>query len=110
MAHTPPSSVETINEVRLVGTLSQEPLSRVLPSGDEVVTVRVVVPRPEGRSDALDCAIWTAAGRRKAKAWHRGDVVDIQGSLRRRFWRSPSGAASRWEVEVDQLRRLSRGT
>ena len=41
---------EAVNEVRLVGRVSQTPEERVLPSGDVLWTFRVVVPqgdRPE---------------------------------------------------------------
>jgi single-strand DNA-binding protein len=46
------SATEAVNEVRLVGRVSQQPQERVLPSGDSLWSFRVVVPRPEGRSPA----------------------------------------------------------
>jgi single-strand DNA-binding protein len=88
--------------------LSIDPIARVLPSGDEVVTFRVVVPRDEGRADALDVAIWAAGLRRRALAWKVGDVVTIEGAVRRRFWRTPTGAASRWEIEARTATRWRR--
>jgi single-strand DNA-binding protein len=33
-------------------------------------------------------------------------VVEVSGSLRRRFWRTPAGPASRYEVEVNAIRRV----
>ena len=36
-----------------------------------------------------------------------GDVVEVEGSLRRRFWRVGAGAASRSEVEVTRVRRVA---
>ena len=52
-----------VNEVRLVGRVSQQPEERVLPSGDVVWTFRVVVGRPppgqggaRATVDALECA------------------------------------------------------
>jgi single-strand DNA-binding protein len=38
-----------------------------------------------------------------------GTLVEIQGALRRRFWRTPTGSVSRYEVEVISLRRLPPG-
>jgi len=96
------------NLVELTGRLSVDPVPRTLPSGDEVVGLRVVVPRNDGRSDSFDCSAWTAALRRKVGAWHEGDVVELQGRLHRRFWRSPAGPASRWEVEISTIRRIVR--
>lgn len=101
-----------VNEVRLVGRVSQAPEERVLPSGDVLWTFRVVVPRPasSGRSsvDALECAAWSARARRSVASWHPDDVVEVSGAMRRRFFRSGAGAASRVEVEVSRGRVIRR--
>src|SRR6478752_2503497 len=103
---------QVANEVRLVGRLSTEPEERVLPSGDVVWTFRVVVPRPDrdGRTrvDALECAAWTARVRRAVGSWRSGDVVEVEGAMRRRFFRAGGGAASRVEVEVSRARVVRR--
>lgn len=112
----PPSGV---NEVRLSGRLAAEAAERDLPSGDAVVQLRLVVRRPPGRAgvtgsaavvDTIDLACWTPVLRRRALALRVGDIVEIEGSLRRRFWRGPAGPASRYEVEVASLRRTSTST
>jgi single-strand DNA-binding protein len=100
-----------INEVRLRGRLSGEPVERALPSGDVVVTFRLVVDRPEGggvRVDTLDCAAFRADARRRVLGAAHGDVIEVGGALRRRFFRSGVGSASRYEVEVRTVAR-SRG-
>lgn len=102
------------NEVTLVGRLSGEPQERTLPSGDVLLSWRLVVARPPaevpGRAtvDTLDCATFRGDCRRHAGRWTAGDTVEVTGALRRRFWRTPSGAASRVEVEVNAARRLLR--
>ncbi len=102
------------NQVRLTGTVADRPQLRVLPSGDEVVTVRLVVRRPPSvrrnapTVDTVDCAAWRAGARRTVSGWAAGERVAVEGALRRRFWRSPSGPASRYEVEVERGRRLGR--
>jgi single-strand DNA-binding protein len=103
-----------INEVRLRGRLASHPEARSLPSGDEVVTLRLVVGRPRGRGsrvsvDTIDCTLWGAGLRRRSDAWMPGDVLVVEGALRRRFWPSPQGARSRYDVEVQRARRISRG-
>lgn len=102
------------NDVVLVGRLSGV-TDRVLPSGDEVTTFRVVVDRPvksrgpSGRVtvDAIDCSAWTATVRRRVRAIADGEWVEIQGALRRRFWRAGAVPTSRVEVETRSVRRVS---
>ncbi len=94
----------TVNEVRLHGRWHGA-VERALPSGDLLVTARVVVARPEGGVDALDCAVWPAGLRRRVLSWPDGTRVEVTGSLRRRFFRTPVGAASRYEVHVQRIRR-----
>ena len=111
--------VDARNEVVLVGRVSGAPVERELPSGDALVSWRIVVDRPAPRRtppvgtrattiDTLDCVAWAATVRRTARGLADGDVVSVEGALRRRFWRGGAGAASRCEVEVEALRRLSR--
>ncbi|MGH3326561.1 MAG: single-stranded DNA-binding protein [Streptomycetales bacterium] len=106
------------NEVWLVGQLSAGAEERALPSGDAVALFRLTVRRAadEGierphrsRSpdiDTLQCAAWRADIRRAVLSWPAGAVVEVRGALRRRFWRAPSGPASRYEVDVAAARRL----
>lgn len=107
------------NEVLLVGRVSGEPVERELPSGDRIVQWRVVVGRPPPRRpppegvrpatvDALECVAWTAGARRTARGLRPGDLVEVTGSLRRRFFRAGGAPSSRTEVEVGAVRRLAR--
>lgn len=99
------------NEVVLQGRLSRAPEERVLPSGDVVQVARVVVPRPEGGRagvDWVDCAAWTSRLRRTVGRWRADDEVEVQGALRRRFYRTPSGPASLVEVELSAARLIRR--
>lgn len=106
-----------LNEIRLVGRLAADPVRRELPSGDTVVTFRLVVDRAPVAAntrqrtptvDTLECAAWTKSVQRSLRTCMAGDVLEVEGALRRRFWRSASGAASRSEVEVARLRRRAR--
>ena len=108
-----------INEVVLVGRVSAAAEERVLPSGDVLLSWRVVVDRPPPRKpvpdgvraatvDTLDCVAFAPGVRRTARALEPGDVVRVEGALRRRFWRAGAAAASRTEVEVAGVKRLER--
>ncbi|GAA1479560.1 hypothetical protein GCM10009623_40060 [Nocardioides aestuarii] len=102
----------TDNEVRLVGRLSAAPEQRTLPSGDEIWTFRLVVPRtrPQGRQtvDVLECVAWSARTRRSVACWSEGDHAEVSGALRRRFYRAGGATQSRVEVEVDRARLIRR--
>ncbi|MFL6181101.1 MAG: single-stranded DNA-binding protein [Actinomycetes bacterium] len=102
-----------LNEVRLRGRLADRPEVRELPSGDEVVTFRLVVGRRRSRGsqvsvDTIDCTVWSASLQRRAATWEAGEVLVVEGALRRRFWRSPQGARSRYDVEVQKVTRVRR--
>lgn len=107
------------NEVVLVGRVAAEPSPTQLPSGDEVVSLRLIVercpPAPREQStirgpgvDTLDCSAWRPGIRRTVLRWGPGDVVEVTGALRRRFRRTESGPVSRWEVEIAGARRVTR--
>lgn len=105
-------SGERRNEVVLRGRVTMAGAVRELPSGDALVSGRIVVDRGSGRErtagvrksrqpvDAIDCVGWTAAVRRAMLEWQVGDAVRVTGALRRRFYRAESGPVSRVEVEV----------
>ncbi|MHB8275840.1 MAG: single-stranded DNA-binding protein [Dermatophilaceae bacterium] len=103
-----------VNEVIVCGRISGSPEERELPSGDTVVQLRLVVPRSASRVraggggatvDTIDVSCWTKTLQRKAVRLKPGDLVTVHGALRRRFWRSPGGPASRYDVEATGLDR-----
>ena len=103
----PPAAAPThLNEVVLTGRVSAPPEERELPSGDHLVTFRVIVDRPPERGstkravDVIDVACWGARTRRSALRLSAGDAVRVEGSLRRRFFAAGAGRASRYEVEA----------
>ena len=114
--------MDEVNSVRLVGRVSAVGEPRELPSGDTVQTLRLVVPRAargakgvgaSGGSagsaatvDTIDVACWTAGVRRTAASLAPDDRVEVEGSLRRRFFRTGAGVGSRYEVEARRLRRV----
>ena len=109
-------AADSVNEVHLEGRLSAEPESRALPSGDELTIWRLVVDRvgaparpAGGRTptvDTIDCVAHKPSVRRLATRWVPGELLEVHGALRRRFWRAPHGPASRYEVEVTAVKRI----
>jgi single-strand DNA-binding protein len=100
------------NEVNLAGRVSAVPQERLLPSGDTVVSFRLVVPRTRAaqrrtrqRVDTVECSVWTSRLRRFALTLGAGDDVTVAGELRRTFRRGPGGVTSWVTVDVADLRR-----
>lgn len=103
-----------VNEVTLVGRMSQPAEEQVLPSGSELVKFRVIVTRPPSAVsrvtvDSLDCVVFDKRPSRAVLKWAAGDLVEVRGSLRRRFF-APAGGGrvSRCEVEVASARLIRR--
>jgi single-strand DNA-binding protein len=102
------------NDVVLRGRLSAPPELRPLPSGDTLLLFKLVVrrenPRPRGpKTDVITCVSLLPALRRYASAWTADDVVEVEGSLQRRFWRTPTGTAVAYEVNCRRGRKVARG-
>ena len=116
----PGQGAAPVNEVTLVGRVSAPAEERELPSGDLLLTWRLIVDRPPQRRqpppgggrgtlvDTLHCVTFSGAVRRTARSLAAGDVVRIEGALRQRYWRAGAAVSSRTEVEVASVRRLVR--
>ena len=103
---------QAANSVQLVGHVSGEPIERQLPSGDHLVSFRVVVPRRAAARrrtrqsvDTVECSAWSAKVRRTAVRLAVGDLVAVSGELRRTFRRSRAGVRSWVTVDVDRIER-----
>lgn len=116
MTPTPASPEEaTVSSVHLIGRLGSTVHDRELPSGDVVSTFTVVVDRGGGpragaskvRVDAIPCQAFRTALRSRVARLEPGTLVEVEGELRRRFWRSPGGLGSALEVDVSRLRRVT---
>jgi single-strand DNA-binding protein len=101
------------NEVVLCGRVAAPAEERELPSGDVILTARVIVDRDSKASarssqrvDTIDCVAWTPRVQRSLRQWETGQCVRVEGAIRRRFFRGASGPVSRVEVEIKTTRRL----
>lgn len=108
---------EHVNEIRIRGRVSGGPRRRQLPSGEDVVSVRVVVPRlaragPKGGTrsrvpvDTIECVARTGSPQAVMAALTGDDHVLVAGALRRRFWRVGGSVASMFQIEVTTLERV----
>jgi single-strand DNA-binding protein len=60
-------------------------------------------PVTKATVDTIDCVAFKPAVQRKSANLEIGDIVEITGELRRRFWKTGAGVASRMEVEVAKI-------
>jgi len=105
-----------VNEIRLVGRLGASVVERELPSGTVLTSFSVIIDRPareiHGRTrvDTISCQTSRAAIATRLGKVEPGSVVEVQGALRRRFWRAGTGLSSATEVDVARLRMIKGGS
>jgi single-strand DNA-binding protein len=56
----------------------------------------------------LTCITYDRALQRRMALWQPGDVVEVEGALQRRFWRTGTGTASVCEVNCRRGRKVPR--
>jgi single-strand DNA-binding protein len=105
------------NDVRLVGRLTAVPELVELQSGDALVTFRISVARDPSarpakgqRVDSVPCTAWTPRLRRSILTWRPGDLVEISGAVRCRFFQAGGATRSRVEVEASAARIMRRSS
>jgi single-stranded DNA-binding protein len=93
------------NKVVLIGRLSGELEWRELSSGGRLAVWRLVVERdvvrhPAAKIDTIRCIAFDPTVHEILHHCRHGDIIEIHGALRRRFWRTRYSPASVYEVEV----------
>lgn len=86
---------EGINVAVLHGTLSSAPRSRILPSGDTLVSLEVTIPH-DGAADETVPVAWFPV--RPDVSLDAGDEVVVTGRVRRRFFHAAGATRSATEV------------
>ncbi|MFJ2032473.1 single-stranded DNA-binding protein [Streptosporangium sp. NPDC087985] len=96
------------NEVILVGRLPEVARIRSLQSGSMFGSWRVIVRRRQRgrgtRVDTIPCVSFEPEVTRTVAEWLPDDMVEVVGSLRRRWWESDGSKSSGYEVEVRSVR------
>lgn len=100
------------NEVHLVGEVSTIPEERELSDGRGAVTFRLEV-RTEADAgsvrDSLDVTLVSARARKAALGWDVGDVVEVDGVVRRKFYKVGNASKPFTVIEAERAKRLRRG-
>ncbi|MBG0817005.1 single-stranded DNA-binding protein [Planomonospora sp. ID82291] len=100
------------NEIVLSGRLPEPVQVKSLQNGTRFGTWRLIVRRrQQGRGirvDTIPCVAFEPDVVETATGWSPDDMIEVVGSLRRRWWGKEEAKASGYEVEVRSVRRLGR--
>ncbi|PZG30334.1 hypothetical protein C1I98_31260 [Spongiactinospora gelatinilytica] len=100
------------NEVVLSGRLSGAPGVKPLPSGDTLTTWKLTVRRPgrtrECVTETFECMTFDDPLGRSVADLRPRDVIEVRGTLRRRFFTTAYGRASVHSILADSVRVLER--
>lgn len=97
---------EHVNLVDLIGEVSEVPTEVTLPSGEEIIEIRLVVSPTGSSKSSLDVTVRDRSLMRRARGLKAGNTIAVQGELRRRFWRSGGSISTRLDIEADSLEKV----
>ena len=86
-----------LNQVVLVGRLTEDPQVRSLETGQKLTNINIAVQRTyknsEGvyETDFIKCVLWNAIAANTAEYCKKGDIVGIKGRLQTRNYEDESG-------------------
>ena len=105
------SNTEHRNEVYLVGEVSTAPEERTLSDGRGVMTFRLEV-RADSETgpirDSFDITIADGRTRKAARAWEVGNLIEIEGVVRRKFYKAGAASKPFTVIEAASAKRLRR--
>jgi single-strand DNA-binding protein len=91
----------TVNVVLMLGTLSRDPETRALPSGDLLLSFDLTTRRGSEPADSAP-VVWFEPPE-SAPELTAGDQVVVVGRVRRRFFRTAGTTQSRTEVVATKV-------
>ena len=98
------------NSVHLVGRVTSIAEDIQLPSDTILTRFRIVVPRAKPTTkttvDTIDLVAMKAGLQKRARTLVVGEIVEVEGEIRRRFWKAGMSVASRVEIEISSLAKL----
>ena len=99
-----------LNQIILMGRLTQDPILRTTQAGISVSSFRIAVDRDyvirggERQTDFIDCVAWRQSGEFVNRYFHKGSMIVVTGRLQSRKWEDQSGNARiSWEVQVSDV-------
>ena len=103
-----------LNQIILVGRLTNTPEVKVLDNGKKRSSVVLAVPRNyknsngEYETDFVDCVLWTTVAENTAEYCKVGDMIGVKGRLQSRYVENPEGVKKKkTEVVAERITFLS---
>lgn len=103
-----------INQIILVGRLTQTPELYVTENGKKVSEITLAVPRAyknqngEYDTDFLNCTLWTNIAETTVEYCHVGDVIGVKGRLQSRMIEKEDGSKyKKTEIIAERVTFLS---
>jgi single-strand DNA-binding protein len=91
----------SVNLAVVRGVCSSPPEVRVLASGSTLVLLQLTIRPDEGNAVSVPVVTWDPPA--AVQELEEGDEIVALGRVRRRFFRSGGGTASRVEIEADHV-------
>ena len=102
-----------LNQVVIVGRMTNNPEKRELEDGKQVTNMTLAVQRSYKNADGVyetdfvDCVLWNAIAENVAEYCHKGDVVGVKGRIQVSDYEKDGEKHRRTEVIAEKVTFLS---
>lgn len=103
-----------LNQIVIVGRLTQDPQIKELESGKKVSYITLAVPRAYKNADGvyetdfIECTLWNGIAENTAEYCHKGDIVGVKGRLQTNVVENEDGTKTKYtDVIAEKLTFLS---
>lgn len=102
-----------LNQLVIVGRLTQNPEIKELENGKKVSTITIAVPRSYKNADGMyntdfiQCTLWNGIAENTAEYCKKGDIVGVKGRIQTGSYETESGEKYKIEVIAEKVIFLS---
>ncbi len=79
-------------------------MAKLLKGGSSSKTGNKSIPKRE--VDTLDIGVWRKDLQKKSLTLVAEQFVNVKGAIRRSFWSTPNGLASRYQIEAFEIEKM----
>lgn len=103
-----------LNQIILVGRLTEDPTTKELESGKLVSNITLAVKRSyknfegEYETDLIDCVLWNGIAENTAEYCHKGEIIGVKGRIQTREIEKEDGSKEKkMEIVAEKVTALS---